>query len=269
MSTEAIAAPLVLVVADDRHFEAALGPVCADAGLTVARAHAGFAAHEVALRLLPDAILIGPAADEAEAVLMIEQFRLDAPTRHTPILVVTTTASRRVVDRMTAAGATAILPQPVSPDGICQAVRRNAQLAPAAREVLLLRRHLARLRDKAASQAESAVAMRIRTARLFARLQATKLAILAAESNGDCVAVNAAACALTGRAREDLLDRKVWAATGRESVLRDGWPQLLETGLYETRLVVERADGTSAPAAVYATTHVVPGVHVVTLDTGE
>ena len=268
MHAEPLAPPLVLVVDDDRDFDATLSPFFARHGLRSVWVASGFAAHEVALRLLPDIVVIGPSAIAAEAVLMLEQFRVDAATRHIPVIATSGARNRLLLDRLTEAGATEIVPLPAPPSSVSAIVSRHARLTRAARYVLDLRRRLADFRARAIAERVDAVAGRTRIAALFARIQETALPLAAADSAGDCVAVNAAACTVSGCTRDQLLSGKAWAMTTAADgpSLEDAWPALLERGIFESATMLSGPPGSRVPVTVYATTHILPGIHLVAID---
>ena len=96
----------------------------------------------------------------------------------------------------------------------------------------------------------------------FVRVQS--LAVLFADNRGRYIGANAAATALTGFSRRELLGYSVWdiipASDEREAEVL--WRAFIRIGRQEGDIKLRRRDGSEINARYVAGSNLVPGVHV-------
>jgi PAS domain S-box-containing protein len=100
--------------------------------------------------------------------------------------------------------------------------------------------------------------------RLEELVRVQSVAVLFADNNGKYVGANAAATALTGFSRRELLGYTVWdiipASNEREAEVL--WRAFIRMGRQEGAITLRRRDGTEIAAQYLATSNLVPGIHV-------
>lgn len=89
-------------------------------------------------------------------------------------------------------------------------------------------------------------------------------AALLADSEAHCIGANDAACALTGRSRDELLTMHVWDLAPQNAV-KDGqaaWARFVQSGTQSGAYVVRSASGADIEARFAASADVLPGCHL-------
>ena len=90
------------------------------------------------------------------------------------------------------------------------------------------------------------------------------VAVLFADNNGSYVGANAAATALTGFSRRELLGLSVWdimsPSSEREAEVL--WRAFIRIGRQEGDITLRRRDGTEIAARYLAGSNLLPGIHV-------
>jgi PAS domain-containing protein len=167
------------------------------------------------------------------------------------------------------AGAERVLPATSEPLTLINTIIRLSDVPEPCRALRELRRSLAPMRLRTTDQRTDASAGRVRAAQLAAALQPFKISMLAAESNGTCLAVNHAVSAATGLTRDDIVGKQLWdvvlPGTGRD--LRVSWSTFLAIGALAGACALRRRDGGSAAAHMYAAAFVLPDLHVAAVQT--
>ncbi len=92
-------------------------------------------------------------------------------------------------------------------------------------------------------------------------------AILLADDAGRYVAVNPAACAMTGYSRDELLGLSVWDLTRDidQALAREQWRAVIERGTMTGEYTIQRKDGENVTVEFLAVARVSPGLHLSTL----
>ena len=80
------------------------------------------------------------------------------------------------------------------------------------------------------------------------------------------VDLNEAACAIFGRAREEVVGRRVEQVSTAEGVSAPGWQEFLEVGTREGEWMIRRPDGSERIVEYEATADVLPGLHLAMLN---
>jgi PAS domain S-box-containing protein len=126
-----------------------------------------------------------------------------------------------------------------------------------------IREHAARQRDRLAGEREGAQA-------LIEHLQRAKVCLLVADNRARYVDVNAAACVLTGYARDELLTKFVWDLTPTSGIAegRRLWRAFLVEGHFEGTYILKNSEGQLVPVYSMAVANVLPGLHVSALVPG-
>ena len=100
--------------------------------------------------------------------------------------------------------------------------------------------------------------------RLEELVRVQPVAVLFADNNGKYVGANAAATALTGFSRRELLGYSVWdiipASSEREAEVL--WRAFIRMGRQEGDITLRRRDGTEIGARYLASSNLLPGIHV-------
>ena len=93
-------------------------------------------------------------------------------------------------------------------------------------------------------------------------------AALLADSAAHYIAVNDAACRLTGRSREELLSLSVWDLTPQLAVPdgRQAWARFVETGALSGAYVLRTPSGTAVSARFASCANILPGCHLSLLE---
>jgi PAS domain S-box-containing protein len=96
------------------------------------------------------------------------------------------------------------------------------------------------------------------------RIQSISDAILIADSDQRYVAVNPAACKLTGYSATELLSRGLHDLTpsAERRAAQRTWPNLLRSGVQTADFTLCRKDGSKLRVRYSAAAHLFPGVHI-------
>jgi PAS domain-containing protein len=262
--TDTIAPPVLLIASDQADVRSGLAVTLTSHGLRHIESVSLARAIDAAARVIPDVALV--VADEAVdyAPPVIRQLREDIATRHTPIVVRIASTRQEAVDTLLGAGADRVLFTTADPATVVNTVIRLSAVTPPCRALRELRRSLAEVRARTLAQATNAAAVRTRQGQLAAALQQFRMSMIASDSSGRCVAVNAAACRVSGFSRDELVGEPMWhlALRGAGRGLRAGWSSLLVVGMFEGRCELRRKTGAPVAADLYAAAHVLPDLHV-------
>jgi len=104
---------------------------------------------------------------------------------------------------------------------------------------------------------------------ILSALAHTRVAILIANDRARFVEANAAATTLTGYSRRELLQMAVWDLTpqGNHANGKTAWDAFLRDGEQTGTYPLRRKDGTLLRPTYFATTHVLPSLHLSALAT--
>jgi two-component system cell cycle response regulator DivK len=112
------AAPLVLVVEDDRETRQFYTVALERDGFQVDQAHNGHQALEKALRSLPALVITDIAVPGLDGIELCRRLRADPRTKNVPVIAVTGYDDRQYPDRATIAGADVVMIKPCAADRI-------------------------------------------------------------------------------------------------------------------------------------------------------
>ena len=255
--------PLVLIVDDDVDTREMYAWSLEARGFEVRLV--GLAAHgvELARTERPDAIVTDFTLPGEDGLSLAERIRAEEGSAATPIVLVSGRAfvgdsgvrASELFDR--------ILLKPVLPDQLIG----NLASAMLERTSANLLRQLDAVRARVASVPRTSDVSRILDAVDEVAADGEPPAALLADNAAQCIAANDAACALTGRSREELLSLRVWDLAPR-SGLTDGrraWARFVESGSQSGAYVLAAPSGQEIAARFAASADIVPGCHLALL----
>ncbi len=257
MTRDALAPPVVLIAAEADETRSSVVRMLRGYGVRRVDAAPRARAVDAAARLVPDVILV--VADQLlkDPVALVAELRASVRTREVPIVVRLATGGRATSDALLMAGADRVLNDGPESAALAGALVRLADVSPERRAIRDLRRRLAVVVGPTLTQVAAA-------------LQDARLALVAADSSGRCVAVNDPLVAATAFARDDVIGRPLWnlvdTSEGRD--LRTSWTTFLLVGTFRSRCALLRKYTGPAPAEIYLTAHVLSDLHVAVICPG-
>lgn len=252
--------PLVLLVDDDLDTREMYAWSLEARGFDVvgaARVAEGFA---LAQAQRPDAIVTDYTLPGEDGFVLAERVRGDAALASTPTVLVSGRAFVGDSGERASALFDRILLKPVLPDQLIE----NIAVATLDRASAKLQRQLRDVRARLATVPRTSDISRILEAVNEVVTDGDVPAALLADNAAQCIAVNDAACALTGRSREELLSLHVWDLSPQRKV-DDGrqiWARFVESGSLSGAYVLTIPSGQEIEARFAASTDVLPGCHL-------
>jgi PAS domain S-box-containing protein len=251
---------LVLVASSDNVRRAQIVRAAEQAGHRVLEALDGVHAATTATRYVPDLLI-------ADAVLP----ELDGPQVATRLAENPDTADVSVVLVGSAAA------EPTDPDptrilveSIADVTREMATLlsrrTAASDGIVTLRRALADVRAAAGDLGLDGVAATalVRARQIANSVEESMISVLVADDDARYVEANAAACALSGYSREELLRMTIWDLTPEQRVPQDRrlWDRFKRDGRFEGSYRIRRRTGETVTIRCAASANVSLGLHV-------
>jgi PAS domain S-box-containing protein len=218
---------------------------------------------------LPDLIITELRTDHRDGLALCVIKRSNAATVDIPMLMVTL---ERDPDARAAArlvGASELLAKPPAPTGVLAVARRLVLATPRARfGRRQLYRTLADLQEEAYAQPPQSAAIDQQAHQLLQRVAATPSSVVLVNDEAKCVAVNAAACELTGYSEGELPGRFVWdhARPDMHDHARMLWRRFLVNGECAGDLLVLQKDGAEVRTQFCALANIAPGLHAIVVD---
>jgi PAS domain S-box-containing protein len=213
----------------------------------------------LAERRLPDVILTELAVPQLDGFDILARLKANRLTSQIPVIAVTGLLHKQVADRARQAGFAAVLPKPLEPATLIQAVRAAIAGTPVDRRVRRrLRRSLLTLRKLGGHLANDASAQE-RIRKLIDRLQ---VAVLAFDDAGRYIAASPAVSSLTGYSREQILSRSIFQAplVDAPSNMQQRWGDFLSARHCMTSGTLTDAGGANIHVQAAFVT-VLPGLH--------
>ena len=153
-----------------------------------------------------------------------------------------------------------VLLKPVLPDQLI------ADIVPLVldRAAAQLQRHLRDVRSRLQDVPRTSDVGRVLTAVTEVSKEGETPAALLADSTAHYIAANDAACALTGRSREELLSLSVWDLTPQVGVAdgREAWARFVESGALAGAYVLKTPAGNEIQARFASAANILPGCHL-------
>jgi len=269
LASHAVVPPTLLIVAERDELRSALAQTVRLYGVRHVQTVSSAQACAAAARIIPDVIMIAADQHAEKSAAVIRDLRADLVTRHTPIVARVAEPSQSITDAMRTAGADRVVVATSEASTLINTIIRLSDVPEACRALRELRRSLTAIRQRTIDQRTDASAARVRTAQLSSALQQFKVCMIAAESNGVCVAANHFTTAVTGLSREEIVGKRLWdvvlPGTGRD--LRTNWSTVLVVGALNGPCALRRRDGGSVAAEMYAAAAILPDLHVAAIQT--
>jgi len=267
--SHAVVPPTLLIIAEREEVRVALEQTMRLYGVRHVQSVPEPLAVATAARMIPDVIIIGADHQVEKSAALIRNLRADLVTRHTPIVARVGAASQSSSDSLRSAGADRVLLATSEASTLINTVIRLSDVDGPCRSLRELRRSLAGIRQRASDNRTDASAARVRVAQLSSALQQFRLCMLAAESNGICIAANATTTAVTGLPREQIVGKPLWdivrSTTSRD--LRTSWSTIPVIGAFSGPCVIGRRDGSTLQADMCAAAAILPNLHVLAVQT--
>lgn len=225
--------------------------------VTAARVVEGFA---IAEAKRPDAIVTDFTLPGEDGFRLAERVRASDSIAATPLVLVSGRAFVGNSGERAAALFDRILLKPVLPDQLIE----NISAATLERSSAKLQRQLSDVRARLASIPLTSDVSRVLDAVREVAADGDMPAALLADNGAQYIGVNDAACALTGRSREELLSLHVWDLTPRlaQDDGRQAWARFVETGLLTGAYTLTAPSGKQIATHFAASTDILPGCHL-------
>jgi CheY-like chemotaxis protein len=255
--------PSVLLVDDDIDTREMYGWSLEARGFRVLAAGNVASATALASERRPDVIVTDFTLPGADGLSLASTIRSSASLGDTPIVLVSGRAfvggsgdrALHLFDK--------ILLKPVLPDHLI------GEIVPLMldRTAATLQRQLNAVRDRVARIPTGSAAGRVMAA-VSEVIDDKTLAALLANSSARYIGANDAACALTGRSREELLSLSVWDLTPQFGVAtgRRQWAHFVKAGQLAGAYQLHGPQGSAIDALFSAAAHVLPDCHLSLLE---
>lgn len=253
------AQPRVLLVDDDVDTREMYGWSLEARGFHVTGAATVAHAADLASERCPDVIVTDFTLPGEDGLALAMRIRDSRMLSNTPLVLVSGRAfmgdsaerALRLFDR--------VLVKPVLPDHLI------GEIVPLVldKSAAALERQLRDVRARVASMEHGSAAGRVMAA-VGELSEAVAPAALLADSRARYIGVNDAACALTGRSRDELLSLSVWDLTphAEAAAAREQWAQFVRSGSQAGAYQLKGPSGSSIEALFSAAAHVLPDCHL-------
>lgn len=263
--------PLVLVFDREASTRAWYRAAFASADYRVTEAADGPEAVELMTAQLPDLIIAELRPQHRDGLTLSIIKRSNSATADIPILLIIGDDAPDVEAASRLVGASALLVRPPWADGVTAVAR---QLILATPKALVTRRRLYRtladIRNDVRAHPPQPAAIEVQARRVLAHIGFTLSSIVLADDEARCMAVNAAACQLTGYSESELLARSVWdlAPLDSSDQARMLWGRFLVNGECAGEFLMVQKDGATVAIQLCAQTNIAPGLHATVVDGG-
>jgi CheY-like chemotaxis protein len=252
--------PLVLLVDDDRDTREMYACCFEARGFEVVSAGRAGEAFETARSKRPDAIVSDFTLPGEDGFRLAERIRAVDALAATAIVLVSGRSFVGNSGDRAAALFDRILLKPVLPDQLIDIVSAGMLERAAAK----LQRQLSDVRARLATVPRTSDVGRILDAVNEIATDGETPAALLADDSANCIAVNDAACALTGRSREELLSLRVWDLAPQQSIAagQQAWERFVASGTLSGAYTLTVPSGAQVQARFAALADIVPGCHL-------
>lgn len=253
--------PIVLMVDDDIDTREMYAWSLEVRGFEVVCAGTAASGAKLALERRPDVIITDFTLPGEDGFVLAERVRATEAIASTPMILVSGRAfvgdsgdrAMQLFER--------VLLKPVLPEQLI------ADMVPLVldRTTAQLQRQLRDVRSRLAGIPRTSDVSRVLAAiNEVAAADGDAPAALLADSAAHYIAANDAACALTGRSREELLSLSVWDLTPqvRVSEGQQAWARLVESGSLSGAYVLKTPSGREVEARFVSAANVLPGCHL-------
>jgi PAS domain-containing protein len=251
LSLETIVPPIVLIAAEADEVRTAVGRTLRAYGVRQLEGSPRARVMQTAARIVPDVILVIADQQLKEPATLITELRTSTTTRDTPIIVRLAAAGRATSDTLMMAGADRVLSEGPESGALAGTLFRLAEITSQQRAIREVRRALAPLPNPTLMQLASAI-------------QHSKTTMVAADSSGQCIAMNDGFVTATAFSRDDVFGQPIWdflqGGNGRD--LRANWGTFLVVGTFQGSCMLRRKYSSPAPADVHVAAHLLRNIHV-------
>jgi DNA-binding response OmpR family regulator len=252
--------PLVLIVDDDVDTREMYAWSLEARGFDVVSAATAAKGGELADRARPEVVVTDFMLPGADGFALASRIRATDAVADTPLILVSGrafvgTSGERAMELFDR-----VLLKPVLPDQLIE----NIVPLLLDRAAAQLQRQLRDVRSRLQGVPHTSDSGRVLTAVTELSADGEAPAALIADTAAHYIAANDAACALTGRTREELLSLSVWDLTPHASVAdgRKAWAQFVETGTLSGAYVLRTPSGGEIEARFASSAHVLPDCHL-------
>jgi PAS domain S-box-containing protein len=260
---------MVLVFDRDADTRARYRAAFESANYRVAEAADGMAAVQFLTSRLPDLVVTELRSGHRDGLTLCIVTRSTAAIADVPILIVMLDEDPEVEAAARLVGTSALLKTPrVDASAVSVADRLMLDTPSAHFTRRQLHRTLVELRQNASAYEPRAGSMEGHARELLTHVTAALSSIVLTNDEAKCMAVNAAACELTGYSESELLDRSVWDLArpdtrGHAHML---WARFLSSGECAGEFLMIQKDGEEVPIQLCALTNIAPGLHATVAD---
>jgi PAS domain S-box-containing protein len=251
---------LVLVASSDNLRRAAIVRGAEQSGHRVLEAVDGLQAVTAATRYIPDLLIADAVLPQLDGTQVATTLKENPDTTDVvTILVGEIAAARDVADP-----SWAIVES--TKDVANMMATLLSRRTTASDGIVTLRRALADVRASAndpAGDGDGATTL-VRARQIANSVEELMISVLVADDDARYVEANAAACALSGYSREELLAMTIWDLTPEQRVPRDRrlWDRFKRDGRFEGSYRIRRRTGETVTIRCAASANVSPGLHV-------
>jgi PAS domain S-box-containing protein len=249
---------LVLVASNDDVRRAEIVRGVEQNGHRVVEAVDGLNAVTAATRYIPDLVIADAVLPRLDGVQVAASLRENPDTTDVVIILVGTIAA--AADVADPGWVVVESTKDVAPMTATLLSRRTA----ASDAIVTLRRALADVRASANGPAGNGATTLVRARQIANSVEELMISVLVADDDARYVEANAAACALSGYSRAELLAMTIWDLTPEQRVPRDRrlWDRFKRDGRFEGSYRIRRRTGEIVTIRCAASANVSPGLHV-------
>lgn len=218
---------------------------------------------------LPDLVISELRTGHRDGLALCVIKRSNAATLDIPMLMVTLDSDPDVKAAARLVGASELLTKPLDATIVLTVARQLVLATPRARfGRRRLYRTLADLQGEARAQPLQSAVIHEQAQQLLRRMAVTPSSVVLANDEAKCVAVNAAACELTGYSETELPGRLVWghARPDLHDHARMLWGRFLVNGECAGELLMLQKDGEEVMVQFCALANIAPGLHAIVVD---
>jgi len=251
---------LVLVASNDGIRRAEIIRGAQQAGHRVLEALDGVQAVSAATRHVPDLLIADAVLPQLDGVQVATSLKEHPDTTDVGIVLVGKVAAAPDV-----ADPTWAIVESSAEVG-CPMATILSRRTTASDAIVTLRRALADVRASASGPSADGddASMLVRARQIANSVEESMISVLVADDDARYVDANAAACALTGYPREELLAMTIWDLTPEQRVPRNRrlWDRFKRDGRFEGPYRIRRRTGETVTIRCAASANVSPGLHV-------
>ncbi len=262
--------PLVLMFDRDVRTRAWYRTAFASTEYRFAEATSGEEAVALLTRQLPDLIITELRTQRRDGLILCVIKHSNPATANIPFLMVVLNGDSAASTAAQVVGVSELLQKPPAASAVVNAARRMIQATPGNHMTQRrLYRTLADLRNEVtAHTSQSGTSPDSPGSQLLTLMASALSGVVLTNDEAKCVAVNSAACGLTGYTEAELLTRSVLDLTPPDTVdhARMLWTRFLVNGECSGEFLLVQKNGEEVVVQLCAVTNIVPGLHATVSD---